>query len=166
MLKCENCTKLLIGEQKKYCSRKCSATVNNKKFPKRRHSGNICEICNTKLNVSQSFTCSRECRTIREQRQTEKKILANEVESPEVLKKYIARIRGYFCSICENDGWYHGKKLVLQLDHIDGNSDNNDIANLRLLCPNCHSQTETFSTRQKKMSKRNRYLRKIKGYNQ
>ena len=52
----------------------------------------------------------------------------------------------------------------MQLDHIDGNSDNNFLDNLRLLCPNCHTQTETFSTRQKKNTVRNRYLRKSKGY--
>jgi 5-methylcytosine-specific restriction endonuclease McrA len=35
-------------------------------------------------------------------------------------------------------------KVPIQLDHIDGNSENNSLQNLRLLCPNCHSLTPTF----------------------
>jgi hypothetical protein len=38
---------------------------------------------------------------------------------------------------------------VLQLDHIDGDSDNNYPKNLRLLCPNCHAQTENFGSKGK-----------------
>ena len=36
-----------------------------------------------------------------------------------------------------------GRPLVLEIDHIDGDWHNNQIENLRFLCPNCHSQTET-----------------------
>jgi hypothetical protein len=46
------------------------------------------------------------------------------------------------------DSW-NGKPLVLQVDHIDGNSSNNLLENLRFLCPNCHSQTETFGSKNK-----------------
>ncbi len=37
-----------------------------------------------------------------------------------------------------------GKKITLELDHIDGDNNNNSLNNLRLLCPNCHSQTPTY----------------------
>lgn len=50
------------------------------------------------------------------------------------------------CAICQLTTWL-GKPLSLQLDHIDGNKHNNDLSNLRLLCPNCHSQTDTFAGR-------------------
>jgi hypothetical protein len=40
-----------------------------------------------------------------------------------------------------------GKPIVLELDHIDGNFNNNSSDNIRYLCPNCHSQTETSSGR-------------------
>lgn len=51
----------------------------------------------------------------------------------------------YSCSICSNEGIWMGSKLVLQLDHINGVNNDNRLLNLRLLCPNCHSQTETYS---------------------
>ena len=47
------------------------------------------------------------------------------------------------CSECQNDSWM-GKRLRLELDHIDGNHSNNERSNLRGLCPNCHSQTPTW----------------------
>jgi hypothetical protein len=42
---------------------------------------------------------------------------------------------------------WNGKKLVLQVDHIDGDPLNNRIENLRFLCPNCHSQTDNFGAK-------------------
>jgi 5-methylcytosine-specific restriction endonuclease McrA len=41
------------------------------------------------------------------------------------------------------------KPLRCQVDHADGDSTNNKLENLRLLCPNCHSQTDTFAGRNK-----------------
>lgn len=53
----------------------------------------------------------------------------------------------YKCAICGNTGEWNGKKLVLQLDHINGDRFDNRLENLRFLCPNCHSQTETFGSK-------------------
>jgi Zn finger protein HypA/HybF involved in hydrogenase expression len=53
---------------------------------------------------------------------------------------------GYYtgkCSECGITDW-NGKPLTIEIDHIDGISENNELTNLRWLCPNCHSQTETF----------------------
>lgn len=83
------------------------------------------------------------------------------------IKKYLVETRGEYCEICNQGNVHNNKKLVLQVDHVDGHSDNNNIKNLRLLCPNCHTQTDTYGSkgygnRYKKSAKRNKYLRNYK----
>lgn len=51
------------------------------------------------------------------------------------------------CAICGLKSTWNNKPITLQLDHIDGDNKNNLVSNLRLLCPNCHSQTKTYSGR-------------------
>lgn len=55
------------------------------------------------------------------------------------------------CSICGLADSWNNKPIVLQLDHIDGNHKNNVLSNLRYLCPNCHSQTDTFAGKKSKL---------------
>ena len=51
----------------------------------------------------------------------------------------------YRCQICSNDGMWNGQKLSLQLDHVNGVFNDNRLENLRFLCPNCHSQTDSYA---------------------
>lgn len=51
------------------------------------------------------------------------------------------------CEICGVGNVWNGKPLTLHLDHINGIHTDNRLENLRVLCPNCHSQTETFAGR-------------------
>ena len=51
----------------------------------------------------------------------------------------------YKCECCNNIGEWMSKPISLHLDHINGINNDNRLENLRLLCPNCHSQTDTYS---------------------
>lgn len=52
------------------------------------------------------------------------------------------------CSVCETTTW-QDKELLCELDHIDGDRTNHRLENLRMLCPNCHSQTSTYRAKNK-----------------
>lgn len=60
------------------------------------------------------------------------------------------RILKLECAICKNPPIWNNKPLNLRLDHINGVNNDYRIFNLRLICPNCDSQTETYRGRNKR----------------
>lgn len=65
------------------------------------------------------------------------------------IRRYITEKFKNTCQICGQTDVHNGKPLSLQLEHIDGNSRNNNEENLSLLCPNCHTQTEYYGSKNK-----------------
>jgi 5-methylcytosine-specific restriction endonuclease McrA len=67
------------------------------------------------------------------------------------LKKRLVKegILEYKCVLCGNDGNHNGLPLTLQLDHINGVNNDHRLNNLRLLCPNCHTQQDTYAGKNK-----------------
>jgi Zn finger protein HypA/HybF involved in hydrogenase expression len=65
------------------------------------------------------------------------------------LKKRLIRegLKKNYCECCGVGSEWNEQPLTLQLDHINGVNTDNRIENLRILCPNCHSQTKTFGGR-------------------
>lgn len=63
-------------------------------------------------------------------------------------KKILISERGHKCECCGLSEWLN-KPITIELEHIDGNNQNNTKSNLKLLCPNCHSQTDTWRGRGK-----------------
>lgn len=70
-----------------------------------------------------------------------------------VLRRYIIKnnLIPYKCAICGCTEW-QGKTLSLELDHINGINNDNRLENLRFLCPNCHSQTSTYGSRNQQLN--------------
>lgn len=71
-----------------------------------------------------------------------------------VLRRYIIKnnLIPYKCAICGCTEW-QGRTLSLELDHINGINNDNRLENLRFLCPNCHSQTSTYGSRNQQLNK-------------
>lgn len=164
-------------KRSKFCSRKCSATYNNLnnhwRDAKQQRSGGrraTCLHCKTTYAPSKNVRgifCSIDCfKAGNWLHRYLPKVLAG-TAGPASLRTYHIYTHGEICRECGTGAEHNGKFLRLQLDHIDGNSDNNTVDNTRLLCPNCHSQTENFGSkgvgnRYKKHTKRNIYLQKYK----
>lgn len=70
-----------------------------------------------------------------------------------ILRRYIIKneLIPYKCSICGLTTW-NNKTISLELDHINGINNDNRLENLRFLCPNCHSQTTTYGSRNSKIN--------------
>lgn len=117
MKNCIECGLILkIKSQKLYCSNKCQFNKQYKNY--------IIEWRKNNKNGGRSITT----RNISKH-----------------LKRYLLEKLKECCSEC---GWNkkHPKsgKVPLEIDHIDGNSENNMENNLKLLCPNCHALTPNF----------------------
>ena len=150
-----------ISENRKFCSQSCSASFNNKKRIKSdeyatntkkririRKIGKqigICICCDKEIYKNNGNDvrkyCSSKCQQIY---QRDCKIKDNTASSW-TLKKYLIEKNGNSCMEC---GWDKVNpttgNVPIELEHIDGNSENNNLDNLKLLCPNCHSLTPTY----------------------
>lgn len=172
MFKCITCKKEF--ESQRALNAHQVAHKDGKRYSVSRSTGNvktfICSWCGTEKRCKGSSYknkyCSNSCQRADV---TEKKKLAwlNEGKDWSGKKEYLLTEVGRKCEECGQGEVWNGKPLTLQLDHIDGDSDNNRRDNLRILCPHCHTQTETYGnagkgSRYKKNTKRNRYLQEYK----
>lgn len=65
------------------------------------------------------------------------------------IKPHILQEQNCKCAICGIDNMWNNKPLIFILDHIDGRAKNNMRDNLRLICPNCDSQLDTYKSKNK-----------------
>jgi 5-methylcytosine-specific restriction endonuclease McrA len=72
-------------------------------------------------------------------------------------RRLLKELKGYNCADCGIGEEYNGKPIVLEVNHIDGKSNNNTLDNLEFLCPNCHSQTDTYRAKNINSDRKKRY---------
>lgn len=145
---CKNCDEILAYEKRtsKFCNRSCSAAFNNAEKSKSSKKEIVSIEC---LSCGSITTNSKYCNNICQQNyQWELSKSKVSKLSHGRLKKLLIETHGHKCQICNLDSW-RNQKIPIEMDHIDGNNENNDLSNLRLLCPNCHAQTPTYKAKNK-----------------
>lgn len=139
---CELC-QLPIEYKKRsnrFCSSSCAQTVSNLKRGGRAKNLSPCLECGT---MSRSPKYCRECYWKIGKYHVKD---LGDAKTDRTRRQFLIRVRGHLCEVCKNKEWM-GKAIPVELDHVDGNSDNNADKNLRLICPNCHAQTDTYKSK-------------------
>ena len=163
---CKNCNESLSYEKRKnkFCSHSCAASFNNL--------GVIRNVISGKWRKKQCFNCgkitenvkfcSRACHSI--YKKDQRRIKIEQLDALINYRRdtwYLIEIRNHSCEICNTSTW-NREDIPLDVHHKDGNSDNNKLFNLLLICPNCHRQTDNHGGKNKsngRDSKRKKYRR-------
>jgi 5-methylcytosine-specific restriction endonuclease McrA len=128
-----------------------------------------CLVCGKELvRKSQTACCSQLCDSIFRRRESIRKWLAGELQGyknsynlnvKSFVRSYLHERSNSHCDKCGFAGINPiSEKSVLQIHHKDGNATHVTPDNLELLCPNCHSMTETFMGNNRgNSSRKNRY---------
>lgn len=164
---CNNCGQTTSNPA--FCSRSCSASYNNSKFPKRKIgeyslAERVCPTCHeTFRSRNKSKFCSKKCFSTHRQQLFDQVIIENNGFLPNAvnntIRSFLIRRNGNNCMLCgmDADNW-HGKSLTLIVDHINGHANDNSLDNLRVICPNCDSQTDTYKGANRGNSTRSYYI--------
>ena len=78
------------------------------------------------------------------------------------IRDFLKVWKGYYCESCGLSDW-NGSSITLEVEHIDGNSENSSPDNVCFLCPNCHSQTPTYKARNMGNGRHSRRMRYMAG---
>lgn len=150
--KCLHCRELVPYEAREnlFCSKKCSIAARSRtRAPVAQKTNGSCQTCHAIVAKRQVYCSAHRPRPALEVLRTDA-----------ARRRYLLRKHGNACMICRNAVWL-GQPIPIELDHIDGDPDNNVEANLRLVCPNCHAQTSTYKGKNKGKGRSFRRLRSV-----
>jgi len=118
----------------------------------------VCINCGKEFYKKSTYVgqfCSHKCSCEYKHKQNYKEFLEHPEKyaranySAKSFKADILYEQGEKCAICGMSPEWNGKPLVFILDHIDGHASNNRRENLRMICPNCDSQLDTYKSKNK-----------------
>lgn len=104
--------------------------------------------------------CSAKCSSTYRHKEAYQDFLENNEKycrgnyTPKAFKNEFLEEQGNVCLICGSPPIHNHKPLTFVLDHIDGDASNNKRTNLRMICPNCDSQLDTFKSKNKHSTRR------------
>jgi len=110
----------------------------------------ICKNCKKEFPKHYGSTgtfCGHPCQGEFRRKESKDKFELGQISNRNNLRKILREIKDS-CWECDLKEW-RGHLLSLEIDHIDGNAGNDVPYNLRLLCPNCHSITPTWKSKNK-----------------
>ena len=138
------------GYVKKFCSRSCANKRIYSDERKINHSETMKKFFYSETEEKRISRIKKSVETKRDK--IDRKLITEDFDNLSIAMKRerILIEQDFKCNICNSSEQWLGQKLIFELDHIDGNRKDNSRTNLRLLCPNCHSQTETFVGRKNK----------------
>jgi hypothetical protein len=159
---CKECKNPINYEKRhnKFCSRSCAASFNNRGI--QRHGKPPVMCLNCEKNTRNAKYCSNKCQKVHEWNLKKITIIEGKCRSAPSLKRFLLEEEGHKCWKCGIREW-NGHPAPLELEHIDGNSDNNNLQNLEILCCNCHAQTPTYKAKNKGNGRFHRRKRYIEG---
>lgn len=167
-IKCSNEFEVLKTDYKKFCGSSCSASYNNLTSKRKYEKYIKCKNCNKDFENNARGNrqyCNNTCKSEFDKNEKFNLIKNGKNDlSSKWYKKYLIEYYGERCMECD---WCerskYSKNIPIELEHIDGNSENNDLKNLKLLCPNCHSLTPTYKALNKGNGRHKRMRRYKEG---
>jgi hypothetical protein len=148
-MKCIKCEKEHDGSfgSGKYCSKACAnSRVRTDEVKKKISEG----VLKSEWWLNCDYTFNSNPEKIKKNKDTWKSKRDWDTAHVQSIKKWVKEQKNNTCEGCGLNQW-NDKPLVMEVDHIDGDVNNNNINNLRVLCPNCHSQTPTWRKRKTKI---------------